>query len=329
MKRWLGYFAVSIMAMIPAVAAHAQKPVIRIQDYPGSITTLIRVAVDKGYCDKHGIECQLKIIPSAPAGLQTLLAGGIDVAGPPPEVAIQSAVRGADLRIIGSYFNANPFMLLLGRSMSSDYDKTYPEVIKKLKGKKIGVTARGAGPEFQIGSMLQANGLKAEDVTFVAVGSPNTVYPALVNGQIDAAMSFVPLDGFCNVLKTCHISVVPAKDQGPKVLTDLNGAGGLLVVRADYLKDNRDTLNRFSLALKDAQEFIQDPKNFDEVTKITFKYYRLDIDKGDEILRDSLKRFLPNMVSSVDPKALQSAANYLLQTSQLSKAYDTSALLKN
>jgi len=328
MKRWLNCFAVSMVAMFPAVAAHAQKPVVRIQDYPGSITTLIRVAVDKGYCDKHGIECQLKMIPSAPAGLQTLLAGGIDVDGPPPEVAIQSAVRGAELKIVGSYFNANPFMLLLGRSMSSEYDKGYPEVIKKLKGKKIGVTARGAGPEFQMGSMLQANGLKAEDVTFVAVGSPNTVYPALVNGQIDAAMSFVPLDGFCNVLKTCHIAVVPAKNEGPKVLTALNGAGGLLVVKADYLKANRDTMSRFSLALKDAQEFVQDPKNFDEISRIALKYYRLDMDKGDEILRDSLKRFLPNMVSSVDANALQSASNYLLQTGQLSKAYDTSALLE-
>jgi hypothetical protein len=36
-------------------------------------------------------------------------------------------------------------------------------------------------------------GLRAEEFTFVAVGSPNTAYPTLVSKQVDAAMSFEPL----------------------------------------------------------------------------------------------------------------------------------------
>ncbi|MEG0557766.1 MAG: hypothetical protein RR574_15075, partial [Comamonas sp.] len=64
--------------------------------------------------------------------------------------------------------------------------------------------------------------------------------------QVDAVMSFVPFDGFCDVLKTCRIAVFPAKGEGPKVLTDLNGAGGLYVMRREYMQKNPAATEGFS-----------------------------------------------------------------------------------
>jgi membrane protease subunit (stomatin/prohibitin family) len=42
---------------------------------------------------------RLKTIPAAPLGLQTLLAGDLDVAFGPPEVVVQAANKGADLNV--------------------------------------------------------------------------------------------------------------------------------------------------------------------------------------------------------------------------------------
>lgn len=328
MTRALNRMRLTAAAFLLAASAvaHADVTTLRIQDYPGIIGTLARVAIAKGYCTKHGVNCVTQVIPSAPLGIQTLLSGSIDVALSSVEVAIQSAAKGSDIKIIGGSFNANPFMLIVGPGLLGIADKGYPAIMHDLKDKKIGVTARGAAPEFQVKSMLLGAGMQPDDVTFVAVGSPNTGYPALVNKQVDAVMSFVPFDGFCDVLKTCRIAVLPAKGQGPKVLTDLNGAGGLYLVTREFAKKNPATVEGFVEALRDAGRFVADPANFDELMQITHKFYRLDMPKGDEILKSSMERFRPYMVVDVKKEALQAATDYLHQTSQLDKLFDANRL---
>ncbi|VTU38414.1 ABC transporter substrate-binding protein [Variovorax sp. PBL-E5] len=323
LPRWL---LTAALPLALCATAEAQTPTLRIQDYPGIIGTLARVAVEKGYCAKNGIQCTLTTIPAAPLGVQTLMAGGIEVALPPSEVAIQSAAKGADLKIVGGMFDASPFMLIVGPGLLASAGKGYPAIMQDLKGKKIGVTSRGAAPEFQIKSMLLQAGLKEDDVTFVAVGSPNTGYPALLNKQVDAVMSFIPFDGFCDVLKTCRIAVLPAKGEGPKVLTDLNGAGGLYVMRRDYTQKNPATVEAFVKALNEAERFTADPANGAELLQITLKYYRIEMPKGDEILKSSLDRFRANMIVKVKKPAVQAAADYLQQTGQLDKSFDAARL---
>ena len=321
--RWAAF----ALTLVACASAQAQQPTLRIQDFPGVVGTLARVAIEKGYCANHGVQCELRVIPAAPLGVQTLLAGGIEVALAPSEVVIQSGAKGADLKIVGGMFNVNPFMLIVGQSLFPSADKGYPAIMQDLKGKRIGVTSRGAAPEFQVKSMLLQAGMKETDVTFVSVGSPNTGYPALLNKQVDAVMSFVPFDGFCDVLQTCRIAILPAKGEGPKVLTELNGAGGVYVMRRDFAGKNAQVAEAFTRALRDAERFVADPANTDELMKITLKHYRIDMPRGDEILMRSIERFRSSMVVDVDPKALQAAADYLKQTDQLKEPYDTGRLL--
>lgn len=326
LSRWAIAGVFTLSACIVAQAQTPATPIIRIQDYPGIVGTLARVAIEKGYCAKNGIQCAVTTIPAAPLGVQTLMAGGIEVALAPSEVAIQSVAKGSDLKMVAGMFDANPFMLIVGPTLLASAGKGYPAIMQDLKGKKIGVTSRGAGPEFQIKSMLLQAGMKEDDVTFVAVGAPNTGYPALINKQVDAVMSFVPFDGFCDVLKTCRIAVLPAKGEGPKVLTDLNGAGGVYVMRRDYTVKNPAAVEGFVKALQEAERFTADAANAAEVLQITLKYYRIDMPKGDEILKSSLERFRPNMIVAVKKQAVQAAADYLLQTGQLDKRMDAARL---
>lgn len=322
LRRWL---AVGL-TFAACAAAQAQPVTLRIQDYPGIVGTLARVAIEKGYCSNHGLKCTLNTIPAAPLGIQTLMAGGIDVSLPPAEVAVQSAVKGADLKVVTASFADSPFMLILGKDLMASADKGYPMVMHDLKGKKIGVTSRGSGPEFQIKTMLKDAGMKDDDVTFVAVGSPNTGYPALLNRQIDAAMSFVPFDGFCDVLKTCRVAVSPARGEGPKELVDLNGGGGLYVMRKDFLAKNPTAGDAFVNAIRDAQKFATNPEHLDELMQITLKYYRLEMPNGDDVLRSSLKRFQSAFVADVKKSAIQAAADYLYATGQIPNRFDVSPL---
>jgi NitT/TauT family transport system substrate-binding protein len=86
--------AMGIAALTWGATVMAQVETLRIQDYPGLGNVMVRVAAANGYCEKNGIKCELKTIPAAPLGIQTLLAGDIDVAFGPAEVVIQAANRG-------------------------------------------------------------------------------------------------------------------------------------------------------------------------------------------------------------------------------------------
>ena len=311
-----------------AAPARAEMTTLRIQDYPGIGNFLVRIANANGLCAKHGIQCERRDIPQAPLGMQTLLAGDIDIAYVPPEVAIQAFNKGADVRAIGSGGRAPVFFLMAGADMPvPNGAKGYPAGMRDFKGKKVGVTARGSAAEFQLVSLLQGAGLKAGDVTIIAVGAPNTGYPAIRQKQVDALMLFTPMDGFCEVTKVCRVVVDPRQGQGPADATNVNGAAMLEVVRTDFLRKNPQAVAAFKAAMEEATAFAQKPENFPALLKIGLDTFKINAPDGDKIMEVALRNSLASIAFPADPKALQSAAQYLQKTGQIDKAVDTSRLL--
>lgn len=321
--------ALSLAALTGGASVMAQMETLRIQDYPGLGNLMVRVAAANGYCEKNGIKCELKTIPAAPLGIQTLLAGDLDVAFGPAEVVIQAANKGADLKIIGNGARDSIFFLMAGtHTETPNAAKGYPAVMMDLKGKKVGVTARGSGAEFQLIDMLKGAGMSAADVTVVPVGAPNTALPAIANKQIDALMLFAPMDGFCIAMKVCRVIVDPRKGEGPKEITMLNGATGPLTVRGEFAQKKGAALDALAKAMRESEAFIQNPANFNAVLKIVNDTFKVDGAAGAAAVEASLRNAVPGSRFALDPKALQGAADYLYRTAQIDKAVDTSKLLQ-
>lgn len=319
--------AISSLAFVLAGPSFAQTT-LRIQDYPGLGNFLVRVANANGLCEKHGVKCELRTIPQAPLGMQTLLAGDIEVAFPPPEVLIQAVNKGADVKVLGSGAREPVFFLMAAAGLETpNAAKGYPAVMQDFKGKKIGVTARGSGAEFQLVEMLKGAGLKADDVTIVAVGAPNTAFPAIANKQIDGLILFTPMDGFCEVSKACRVVVDPRNGAGPADIVKTSGAGVVLVTRADYLAKNSAALKGFERALREAEALAQNPANFGAMFKIAEETFKINAPGGDKVLEVSLRNNLKSFKFDVDPKALQHIAEYMHRGGQIDKVVDTSKLL--
>ncbi|OYU32687.1 MAG: myristoyl transferase [Comamonadaceae bacterium PBBC2] len=319
----------SLAALSWGTTVWAQMETLRIQDYPGIGNVLVRVAIANGYCEKQGIKCELKTIPAAPLGIQTLMAGDIEVAFGPSEVVIQAGNKGADLKIIGNGARDSIFFLMAGAHIETpNAAKGYPAVMADLKGKKIGVTARGSGAEFQLLDMLKGAGLSGSDVTIVPVGAPNTALPAIANKQIDALMLFAPMDGFCAAMKVCRVLVDPRKGEGPKEITQLNGAAGPMTVRGEFSQKKGSTLDAFAKAMRESEAFAQNPANFNAVLKVINDTFKIDGPAGASAVEASLRNSIGGSRFSLDPKALQAAADYLHRTAQIDKSVDTSKLLQ-
>src|SRR5258707_5139480 len=141
--------------------------------------------------------------------------------------------------------------------------------MKVFRGKRMGVAAGGSSNEKYFNAMLKDAGLNTDDVTYVAVGAPNTTYTALVIGkQIDAAIMYQPLTQICQFNKTCETVIDMTIGEGPKSLEATIGANIVFAARKDMVESNPKLMEAFYAAMTDAAAWFHDPKNFEELVKI-------------------------------------------------------------
>ncbi|NBY70354.1 MAG: ABC transporter substrate-binding protein [Betaproteobacteria bacterium] len=308
----LGVIALTLSASVMA------QSVVRFQDYPGTGNLMVRVAQEQGFCQQAGIRCELRTIPAAPLGMQTMLSGDIEVYFGPTEVAVAAVARKAPITIIGAGFTDPVFFIAIGAKTELETEKEgYPGVVKSFKGKKIGVTQRGSGAEFQVIDMLADVGLTANDVTFVAVGAPDTAFPALTRGQVDLIMTFPPTDGMCEVLKACRVVVDPRKGQGPKSLLATRGGSGSMAVKTEWAAANPQTVAAIRRTLDLSEAFIANPANFGRTLEILRKTFALQLPNAEQIAEVALRNSISNFKARGNVPAIQAVANAMTENKLL------------
>ena len=314
--------------LLASKSAIGQTEVVRFQDYPGPGNFLLKIAIANKYCEKYGIRCEAKPLPLAPQGMQAMLAGELEVASVPSDIAIQAASRGANIKVIGA-LNVLPVAFLVGGKHVEwpSLSRGYPEIMKDLRGRKVGVPVRGSVSELYLVEMLKVAGMSISDISIIPVGGPNTAYPALVNKQVDAMIAIEPAGGFCKALNTCSMLVDPRKGQGPSSIQDQVGATAILVVKNEYLTAKPSTISAISAAFKDAEAFIQNPENKLAIYKIASDNFKLDIADGQKVVEAFMDASVPGYKFALNPRALQAYSDFLLKAGQLDKPFNTSTLL--
>ena len=140
------------------------------------------IAKEKGYYREEGLDVELVQMPSA-VGTQALIGGNVKFstlggASMPP------LLRGAPLRFLFATFHRPMFWLYSHRDIRS---------VAELKGRKVGVSSLGSGPDSILRDALKKNGLDGgRDVAILPVGSGTARFYALQAGSVDAAMLSIP-----------------------------------------------------------------------------------------------------------------------------------------
>jgi len=310
-------------------SAQGHGEVLKFQDYPSTGgNLLIRVAIEKGYCEKYGIKCVLQSVPSAPLGLQVLTAKSIDVSMTPLSVQVAATLRGAKVRAIaGGVVDNVGKMVVRNEALGPNADKNFPDAIRDLKGKKIGVTARGGSAELQVQFLMEKAGMKASDVTIVAVGGANTAMSSLLSGQIDAAFTYEPAASMCKIGKKCKVVYDASADKNPPEIFATNGAQQNMVMRQEMIDEHPELADAVIKAATDAQQFLQDPKNFDEVIKISEKYFKLQLPQAAEITAASMHYNIPASRVTISRSAVKATVDLMLYQKALPKAVPVEDLL--
>jgi NitT/TauT family transport system substrate-binding protein len=93
-------------------------------------------------------------------------------------------LRGAPLRFLFATFNRPMFWL---------YAKPNIRSLEDLKGKRVGVSSFGSGPDSLLRDLLKKHGIEGgRDVPILAIGSGTARFQALEAGSVDAAMLSIP-----------------------------------------------------------------------------------------------------------------------------------------
>jgi len=316
------FFAVLVVAMLTGSAfgqdqrVLANQETIRIQEYPGSIVSLHGWVIEEaGFCSAHRLKCPSTAIPSGPLGLQALAAGSLEVTFASTDVIMQSASRGSDVQLIVGHSPNNIYELDVRADVPLPNKAAgYPAKMKDFVGLKLGCTARGAATEIQMRALLAGAGLSPDSVTFVAVGSPSTAYPAMMAKQIDAAVMFEPFRTLCLTQKTCNIAVDLAKGEGPPELAALNGAFETFAATRQFIKSHPIAIEAFIQAMSEAIEWMQKPENLDNVVAIARKHMSLgDIPNADAILVELVKGQVPTYGAKIDRKSVRAFSDFLIK----------------
>jgi NitT/TauT family transport system substrate-binding protein len=301
--------ALSLTLLGGLASAQGKGETVRFQEYPGIGNLLLKVAKAKGYCEQNGIKCESVLIPSGALGAQALAAGSIDVALLPIAGQAGAIAKGADFVGIVGGAGSNSAVLVAGAKVDMpNLAKGLPEAIRDLKGKKIGVAARGTAGEFAVMFLLRDAGMSPDDVTFVAVGGLPTALPALLNGQVDGVLGIEPMGAICVVTQQCRVLWSHADSPRPQTLIGDRGASNPMQVKRSYLKDHPQRVAAIRASMVEADKFVQNPANFDEVLKIVKETVKLDMPKGDEIIAMALKTLIPTYRSTIDRAAATRAA---------------------
>ena len=272
-------FQAALALLLLALGAFAQAGQRELQKLTVGYTPIagaalpLFIAVEEKIFQKYGFEIFPVFMGGSPLINSAILAGEFPIGYTGGGAVISSRLSGSDLIAIASPL---PVLTIDGWSR--------PEIksIADVRGKRIGVTRFGASSYFSALSMLEAGGVKPNEVVFIQNGGVGESFAALVGGRVDVCMIGYPF-GLNAKTAGFHLLFRPSQTEYGLFPTAVLGA------RESWLKDAKShkTAVDFLRAMSEAQQLARDNAtvskralqrftrvNDDASLQGSFEYYR-------------------------------------------------------
>lgn len=228
--------------------AGCQKPPSQNPEPPQKITiaytfqpqsTLVHIAVAKGYLAQEGLETQSLMHTYGKAALQSVIENQADVATVAETPVMFNVLKGERIAII-----ANIEASTLNNAIVARKDAAIATP-GDLKGKRIGFTP-GTTSDFFLDSLLTANGLTRRDIQPVTL-KPEAMQEAILAGQVDAVSTWnYPLTQIKHQLGSNGVILYDRE-----IYTETFN----IAARQDFVQNHPETVKRLLRALIKAEEF--------------------------------------------------------------------------
>ena len=237
-----------------------------------------RIAQEKGFYKKHGLNAQHVRIPGANVAISALVSGNLDY-GTHYQVTMLWGAKGLGTRAIFSTASRQMFSLVVQPSIQS---------VNDLKGKLVGIPSVGSLGHKVTVRVLRKVGIDPDkDVRMIAVGGDAGRSQQLRSKQIDATMINPPLsimmrkEGFRLLLQAGDYVDVP-----------LTGVGTTM----KKLKENPEQVKSLLRALYEGLRFVR--SNRKETIEIFSRWLRIENSLAGETYDLALKMLSPDGLMS-------------------------------
>ncbi|HVT50187.1 MAG TPA: ABC transporter substrate-binding protein [Dongiaceae bacterium] len=193
MKTMLAVFLGAAM-LVQAAGAMAEPDVEKPNITIASATTgtfvgyPLALADKLGYFTDEGLKPQIAHFAGGTKAVEALLANSVDFNVGLYEYTIRLQAKGQHLVAVLNQILYPGFAVGVRTELA---DKVH--ALKDLKGLKVGVTAPGSGTQTMVTYLASREGVNADEISYVPVGSGGSALAALQHGEIDAISNLDPL----------------------------------------------------------------------------------------------------------------------------------------
>jgi len=185
---------------------------------------------------KQGLSSELIRIAGGSRSMATLLSNSTHVSQSAGVSPVQANLAGGDVVIVATSTNRATVSIV-----------AQPKTIKKpqdLVGKTVGLVGRGEMNEFFFLNALERWGIDPKSITFLAIPGSQPRLVAVAGGNIDATILAPP---FTFEAEKLHLTTLADFTTSSEPFPQSG-----LVVRKEYLRNNRDTVKRMLMAYVEA-----------------------------------------------------------------------------
>lgn len=270
------------------------------------------LAVGLGYYDEIkkelGVDITFQEYADGTQGLSALVAGQSDISFQQAAETVTGRARAQDVVTVGSLYNSGVVVLMArkGAGINRPAD---------LAGKKVGVTAIGAGSYVQAVAIVNAYKVKSDAVTYVPLGSTAGYIPALTSGRVDVVAAGEP---FASKIQTDGTGIPISDLYDPKEVQKVFPGGFIsssLATSQKFIDEDPGFVQAFLYETVRAQRWlVAHASHPEQVTAILPK----DFASYGDALPNFYKRVAPSV--SQDAVAQTSAMGQVVKTQVVAKA---------
>jgi NitT/TauT family transport system substrate-binding protein len=140
-----------------------------------------------GYFKDEGISVEVDDLRASPDALKAMLGGSVDMVTGPYEDTIRAQLQGRSVEMFTTLVVSPGVVLMVGKQQQDQVKS-----IKDLAGHPVGVAAAGSPTDEMVRYLIKKNGMAADAVPVVDIGSGYTAIAAIASGQVWAGAMVEP-----------------------------------------------------------------------------------------------------------------------------------------
>lgn len=274
--------ALAVSACSAGEAAKSDGGSLKIAYYDAALQSFpAYLANELGMFKKHDLTVELLNVQGGPAATSALISKSADIMlnGADNVTLARVAKNGPDLVAVSGNTSGQVNSLIVRPNLATpNQDKGFPDVMHDLKGKKIGVPARGSSLENITRMMLSQAGMDPDkDVSWVAVGTASAMTTSIQTQKVDVLLAPEPLlTQTVEVQKAARILLEMRAGEPQSMQWPFNMWWTLRDTTTSKAKD----IKAFQAAMKETYAYLGDQKNAATVLPILQKFMGIDEPTG-------------------------------------------------